>query len=239
MAYVLLGTGVVLVAVAVAAALAGLPLGDSIVAVEAFGVLAMLLGAWFHVLADPNQGKFDPYSPDHLELIVDHLSEQPIRYQQDLAERISNSRASLEASSEELPKLMKAIDLELARTPEQELGLLLMARKSAAEAVAERIGRLLQDFDRQLSESEEAVAPLLNLRERFVRLRRIGEALERIQAVSSKADAAEDGLAQTRAELSALKQVTDAALVRLEGVHRHLEQLEAAKDEIGQLQLNA
>lgn len=225
------------VAMAATAATAVVPFAS--VSILVAGVAALVTGYWFRVLANPKRRNFDPTNPDQLALIVDFLSERPIAYQQDLARRIMISRETLEASSTELPKLIQAIDVELARTPEVELGMLLSARKSAAEAVSERISGLLRAFDEQLSESEAAVAPLLNLRERFFRLRRIGEALERIQAVSSEADVAEDGLAQTRAELSALKQVTDAALVRLEGVHRHLEQLEAAKDEIGQLQLNA
>lgn len=225
------------VAMAATAATAVVPFES--VSILVAGVAALVTGYWFRVLANPKRAQFDPTNPDQLALIVDFLSERPIAYQQDLAQRIMISRETLEASSTELPKLIQAIDVELARTPEVELGMLLSARKSAAEAVSERISGLLRAFEEQLSESEAAVAPLLNLRERFVRLRRIGEALERIQAVSSEADVAEDGLAQTRAELSALKQVTAAALIRLEGVHRHLEQLEAAKDEIGQLQLNA
>lgn len=174
----------------------------------------------------------DPYDVAVLQRIVDHLASQPLDEARRLRESIQASQQRIDASLADLGNLGTELKLELLATEDSAMQLMVQARLDAVYGVTKRLCDLEAELLAQLEDSERAVQPIRELKNRFSTLERIGNSLARIQAAHGLADEAGENLGDYRLQLRVLGAATASAMAKLGDIQRTVDAKEAAEKEV-------
>jgi hypothetical protein len=167
-----------------------------------------------------------------LGVVVDHLSEQPIRYAENLQGRIERDRQDIARTKADLGHLLASIRDDIRACDDYDMQAILERKRDSAQRTWNR----LRDLDVQLAlqqrEAAEATAPVRKMRERFERLTRISTSLDRIERAHGLSNPAEQNTAEYRIELVMLRNAASEAVARLRDIQQLVDAQERARAEL-------
>lgn len=177
--------------------------------------------------------KLDLSSTATLSRIVDHIVAAPLRHSRELQLRVEADRHAIHQSLQELQQIETSLRDELASAEEESVQMLLQSRRESAQAAILKLRLLDSELGQQVQQALEAVRPVLEMKQKFERLRNLGDSLRRIQSAHGLADEAAGRAAETRLELQLLQAKVTAAQAKLYEISRIVEAQELARHELG------
>jgi uncharacterized membrane protein YccC len=167
-----------------------------------------------------------------LAIVVDYLVEEPVRYASDIRRRIEHDRNEIAVAITELDQIDAQLRDDLRDAQEETLYKLLVSRKDVMERTLERLRELDAELASQQREANEAVRPVLDMKEQFERLRKITASLGRIRSAHGIGERGDQVMSEHRTELQALRQIAFSAISKLQEINRIVEAHERARDEL-------
>jgi DNA repair exonuclease SbcCD ATPase subunit len=178
---------------------------------------------------------FDPSDTQVLAVVVDHISKLPLDVSNHLKARIEKDRRAIAESLHELRQIEQSLRDELNKGVDPPMRLLLESRRETSLTALDRLMALDSTLAVQLREASEAVRPILQMKEKFEQLRRLGASLSRIQAAHGLLSSGESNTEEYRLELQVLRAAVSEANAKLHDIQRLVEAQEHAQDELARL----